>query len=491
MSYVLSNVVTVGQLKKLAEKIHYDNLETPTLTFSDADIDVMVGNSSTITFTTDSDGVISVTTDDESIATATLNNGTITINALAVGSTTITLSIASSGNYKAVSETINVVVSAKPVPALTLSETDIEVQEGGDTTVTVTTDSSGTINVTSGDNNTATVSISGTTITITGVAAGSTTVTVNVVETSTSAARSAVIDVTVTERPQGLEGYTWAQIAAIGKAGIGANYFDIGDTKSLTLNGTVGTLALSNYDCKVFIIDFNYKGTNGVYFQGFKDANGVDIALCDDECNSNAGNTGAKKFAMNHWGVTSGNYNTNFGGWKGCDLRYDILGSTDKAPSDYGKQHTTSCVGYDATSVAKTSPVANTLMAALPSVLRAELEPLTIYTDNKGNKSNVAANVTSSVDYLPLLAEFEVFGAIFGANQYEQNQQVQLAYYANGNSKIKYKHNDATTACHWWLRSAHYNSASNFRLVSASGDGGGTGSISSYSCAVAPAFRLA
>ncbi|MBR0220340.1 MAG: hypothetical protein IJQ63_01055, partial [Synergistaceae bacterium] len=67
-----------------------------------------------------------------------------------------------------------------------------------------------------------------------------------------------------------LEDTDWASIQTVGAMGIGANYFDIGDTKTITLNGTVGTLALSNYQCKVFIIEFNYRGDNGIYFQGFK-----------------------------------------------------------------------------------------------------------------------------------------------------------------------------------------------------------------------------
>ncbi|MBQ6909540.1 MAG: hypothetical protein IJQ29_05440 [Synergistaceae bacterium] len=297
---------------------------------------------------------------------------------------------------------------------------------------------------------------------------------------------------TVVERTD-LESFSWAEIAAIGAQGTGDNYWDVGDTKSLTLNGTVGTLSLSNYACKVYIIDFNYKGTNGVYFQGFKDANGVDVALCDSKC-GNTSTDGTKYFNMNHKGQTSsssqaGYYNTNYGGWEGSDLRYDILGSTNVAPSQYNAAKTSTNVGYDATSAAKTSPVANTLMAALPSDLRSEIEPWTVYSDNTGNKSNVAANVTTSVDYLPLLSEFEVHGARSYANQYEQNQQAQMAYYANGNSKIKYKHNDTATACWWWLRSADYRNHANFCGTNTAGSANYSPAYDSFG--LAPAFRVA
>ena len=52
-----------------------------------------------------------------------------------------------------------------------------------------------------------------------------------------------------------------------------------------------------------------------------------------DRCDSNYNSSytdGRKGFNTNHWG------NYNYGGWKGCDARYDILGSTNKQPSGYG-----------------------------------------------------------------------------------------------------------------------------------------------------------
>ena len=45
-----------------------------------------------------------------------------------------------------------------------------------------------------------------------------------------------------------------------------------------------------------------------------------------------------------------------------------------------------------------------------------------------------------TTDYLFLLAEFEVFGARYYANDYERNSQLQYDYYKAGNSKIAYKH---------------------------------------------------
>ena len=285
-----------------------------------------------------------------------------------------------------------------------------------------------------------------------------------------------------------LESESWSEIATIGSQGIGDTYFDIGDTKDVALSGTIGTLNI-NDTYKVFIIDFNYKSDNGIYFQGFKKADGTDLCLADANYGTNKSD-GTKCFNINHWGNASAfPYNTNYGGWKGCDFRYDILGSCSQAPSGYGSTATTSRVGYDATAEAKTSPVSNTLMKALPSALRSALAPWTVYTDNTGNSSNVQANVTACIDYLTLLAEFEVFGTRSYANQYEQNQQAQMAYYANGNSKIKYQHSATTTACFWWLRSPRYNTAISFCAVHATG--AATDDFSRTSRGLSAAMRVA
>ena len=372
----------------------------------------------------------------------------------------------------------------KVIPTLALDESVAAVDVGSTKAITFKTNSSGTVTVSTSNTRVATATVSGNTVTITGVGAGSASISVNVASTTTNYGVSENIDVNV---KLVLEDVSWSDIQAIGAAGTGANYFDIGDTKSVALSGTVGTLAVSG-TYYVFIIEFNYRGDNGIYFQGFKTADGVNIALCDASYGL-YNSAGSKIFNMNHWGGSSSPYNTNYGGWKGCDFRYDILGSCTQAPSGYGATPTTSRSGYDATSAAKTSPVANTLMAALSAELRAVLAAWTVYTENKGNSSNTQANVTACIDYLTLLAEFEVHGARTYANQYEQNQQAQMAYYANGNSKIKYQHSANTTACNWWLRSPDSSYASLFCVVRAGGSM--SNNYSRLSHGVAPAFRVA
>lgn len=263
-----------------------------------------------------------------------------------------------------------------------------------------------------------------------------------------------------------LEDLSWAEIAAYSEAGTAQNYLTLGDTKRVILNGTVGTetydpsYVSNNY--YVYIIGFNHnsevEGT-GIHFGTFKAADGRDWCLYELAPGTSSTN-GSIRFNMNH------SSNSNGGGWDACNLRYDILGSTDTAPST----HTVGSViryGYDASPTCATNPVANTLMAALPAELRAVMKPMTKYTDNRGLGLNTEDKVTATIDYLPLLAEFEIFGVRKVANSYEYTKQAQYAYYAEGNSKIKYRQTGVAQI--WWTRSSHYNSSSMWVTVATSG----------------------
>ena len=53
----------------------------------------------------------------------------------------------------------------------------------------------------------------------------------------------------------------WSVIKSVSDAGQGASYWSIGDRKAITLNGTVGALALSNVTTYAFIIGFNHNAT--------------------------------------------------------------------------------------------------------------------------------------------------------------------------------------------------------------------------------------
>lgn len=385
----------------------------------------------------------------------------------------------------------------KAAGSMTLSASSVTLNASNLTkTVTVTRPGDGAVTATSSNISVATVSVSGTTVTIKHVnqTTGTATITIKVAAgTNHTAPANKTVAVTAQFMPtkKALNDQTWAEIRQVSDAGKGSEYWNVGDRKGVLVKGTVGTLAV-NTTLYVYILGFNHNSAKegaGIHFGTFKSAltNGADVCLIDSYYGSYQSYNGTKYFQMNHWG-TSSNYNTNYGGWKACDMRYDILGSTNKAPSGYGAQKTTSVVGYDAPTNTATSPVANTLMAALPSDLRAVMKPITKYTDSVGNSSNVAGNVTASVDYLPLLAEFEIFGTRSYANQYEQNSQVQYDYYKSGNSKVKYRHSSTGSTAIWWERSPYYSYATYFCYVYTNGTAGSFSA--SYSLGLAPAFMV-
>ena len=337
--------------------------------------------------------------------------------------------------------------------SLTLSKSSVTLNATTtSTTVTITRAGDGAITATSNKTSVATVSVSGNTLTIKSVnsTTGTATITVKVAEGSNHLAPSnKTISVTAQFLPAvgtSLNKCSWSDVSAVAAAGKGSNYFAVGDCKAVTVNGTVGTLSV-NATYYVYIIGFNHNGsTNTIDFGTFKTAatSGKDVCLVTNYGTNSS--DGTKNFNMNH------SSNGSAGGWKGCDLRYDILGSTKTK-------------GANAATNTATSPVSNTLMAALPSDLRAVMKPMTIYTDNTSGGSNTAANVTSTIDYLPLLAEFEIFGEITCANSAEKNHQKQYAYYSAGNSVQKYRHDSTSSRAFWRERSPGTGSSGYFCRV--------------------------
>ena len=365
---------------------------------------------------------------------------------------------------------------SKATGTLTVSKSTINLSPSALTaTFTIGGNHDGTISVVSNNTRVATVSRSGNTVTVSHVnkTTGVTTITVSCTAgTNYTAPSNKTVDVVAKFVSNVLNENDWSVISDVSASNEGSTYWAVGDRKAITINGTVGTKSI-NGTYYVYILGFNHNSSregNGITFGGFKTAlsGGTDICLIDDNYNSYS--TGGQKwFNMNH------SSNTNSGGWKGCDLRYDVLGSTNVNNGD-------------ATSTCATSPVSGTLMAALPSDLRAVMKPMNIYTDNTGGGSNTASYVTKSVDYLPLLAEYEIFGTRSYANSAEQNYQAQYQYYKNGNSKVKYRHSSTSSSAWWWERSPYYSYSSYFCIVYTNGAANYSGAR--YSFGLAPAFRV-
>lgn len=251
---------------------------------------------------------------------------------------------------------------------------------------------------------------------------------------------------------------SWENISEISSEGMASNYWDVGDTKTITINGTAGATTFSNLSIAVFIIGFDHnsakEGANRIHFQIGK-INGVDVALCDSQYRQEVTNSGYFNMRPNA---------DSSGGWSSSHMRTTILGS-DTTP---------------------TSPRSNTLLACLPSDLRAVMKPVTKYSDNTGNGSDTSSNVTATTDYLWLLSEFEVHGSRTYANSAEQNSQTQYDYYKSGNSKKKYRHTATSTTVLWWLRSVRAVNKRLFCAVETYGDPQATGSY--YPLGVSPGF---
>lgn len=267
-----------------------------------------------------------------------------------------------------------------------------------------------------------------------------------------SVSKVGVYNVTLRYVSTTLNDNSWEDIKSVADASEGQNYWAVGDTKQITINGKLSDgLTLSNYNTWVYIIGFDHnkdvEGT-GIAFQGFKTAQtgGKAIALCDSGYPYER--TSGQWFNMN-------NSYSNSGGWNSSRMRTTTL------------------------------PL---VKSAFPSDLQAVLKTTSIYSDNTGGGSDTASRVTATKDDLYLLAEFEIFGTRTYANSAEQNYQKQYAYYVSGNSKIKYRQDSTTTAVNWWGRSTYVRGTTSFCVVGSGGTIGNADACTSNG--LPPCFKV-
>lgn len=217
---------------------------------------------------------------------------------------------------------------------------------------------------------------------------------------------------------------TWRQIAVVSAFSHGENFWSVGDIKTITINGTAGLLTVSNLEIGCVILGFNHnsskEGNNLIHFQMLKMGD-VSVALCDKRFGSFSDLDTA--FTMNTTAVATG-------GWKDSHMRTTILKSNTKT--------------YSA--------ISGSVQNLLPSDLRTVIYQCKKYTDNVGN-SMEASSVSSTIDYIFLLSEWEYYGARTMANEAEQNYQQQYDYYKAGNSQAKMRSSRITATARDWCRS--------------------------------------
>ena len=340
---------------------------------------------------------------------------------------------------------------AKKQGTIAVSSDSVAIVGSGSTeTVNITKEGDGVISIESSNSSVATAAVSNDVITITSVAAGSATITVTMADGNNYLGSSDTIDVTVTLASSVLSENTPDVIQMIAQAGTGSDYWSVGDKTAAISIGAVGNMSATS--ARAFIIGFNHNSSKegtGIHFQFGKTTNGTQIAFCDSGYNSSK--TSGTWFNMN-------NSDSNSGGWSSSRMRTVI------------------CPAF---------------LSALPSAWQNVIASTTKYSDNTGGGNNTASYVTTTSDKIFLLAEYEVQGARTYANsaEYTNGKQAQYAYYANGNSKIFYKHNATSTACYWWLRSVRASGSYSFCYVNTVGSADYTYAFNSFG--FAPGFRVA
>lgn len=266
-----------------------------------------------------------------------------------------------------------------------------------------------------------------------------------------------------------LENNLWKMISKVSSESRGSEYWNIGDEKTLKMSGGyIGDDYIipegETADIYAVIIDFDHnseiEGT-GITFllMGKDDETGHEIAFTGQYYQ-----VSYKTYPNNKFFRMNFSSNTNEGGWKECDMRYEILGSTD-------------IKGGDATNNCAINPVPNTLMSKLEENLRKYMKPMKIYTDNVGGPNNAPENVTPTIDYLPLFSADELYGTSL-VNGYANSTEKEYTtgYYVYFNTvakRIKYKYQDSGTASMYFLRSpfkkANISNSSSFCAINNTG----------------------
>lgn len=241
-----------------------------------------------------------------------------------------------------------------------------------------------------------------------------------------------------------LNNNTWEQISLASQKGVAERVWNVGDTKEITLSGSVRGIDLSGtYLC--YILGFNHnaalEGDNRIHFQLARSTDGVELCFAGFISNDSSQKT---------------DY-----GWAGSYLRQSTIG-IDPADCAY------------------------TVLGALPEDLRAVLRPTQKYSDN-GTKTS--QKVTATTDYLWVPAEKEVFGAIdnnWGTKE-QCDYQEQYAFYAAGGSLVRKTHT-GRQPIEWWTRSRMITGLSAPYFVTVGEDGGLDYSSVDNAMGIAPIF---
>ena len=170
--------------KRTRRQVSVTVTSAPALTVSPASVQVLTGNTATVSVINAS-GEVQVSSSNTNVATVSYSNGVATIRGRAAGSATVTI------RDTRTSRQVSVTVTS--APALTVTPTSVQVQAGNTATVNVN-NANGAVTVASSNTGIATVTYASGVATIRGVATGSATITIR----DSVNARTVTVTVTAT-----------------------------------------------------------------------------------------------------------------------------------------------------------------------------------------------------------------------------------------------------------------------------------------------------
>ena len=273
---------------------------------------------------------------------------------------------------------------------------------------------------------------------------GSTTITINQAEGTNYLASSKTVKVTYNRT---MNSFTWAEIASVVKAGNGAEMFPAGSSKQVEVNGTVGLLAINaTYRAVVIGIDHNagIEGTNRLHFAIMKTSDST------------------KQICF-------------------TDAKYGVNGQSDSGAMDGFVFHN---VWTEGRNYPYSSAVIRTRCTAFLNALPAELQNVITACKKYSLTGSSNAAVTDKI-WIP--SAFEIAGKTPNVDYSAYCQQYE--YFANGNSKVCYKHNSTNTTAIYWTRDYDgNNSTGNPVYINTSGAPSHT--VYTYNYGFLPCFTI-
>lgn len=269
-----------------------------------------------------------------------------------------------------------------------------------------------------------------------------------------------------------LENNSWETIGSLSSASLASNYWHIGDTKLITLNGTptrASYVNFNNYKVYATIIGFdhnsNLEGIGLTHFQignfyNNDNPDNTDIRVAFTDQYYDSYNISSYSFRMD----TSSN-STSPVAWSTSKMRVDICSKFKNC---------------------------------LPEDLKAVLGTAYKYTDNSKSTDSSIYNYTATKDSIFLLSKYEI-GA--GNSYYEADWQQKYEYYnVTSNSqrrRVSFSGSSGSlgNTCYWWLRTPGKSTLSvsntsyyTFYIVKPNESVAVTKESSCLSCGFSPAF---